>query len=32
MKPVEITSPQALQERIAAGGVITVTRGTFGDA
>jgi hypothetical protein len=29
MEPLEITSPQALQARIAQGGVITVTRGTF---
>jgi len=29
VEPVEITSPDALQERIAAGGVITLTKGTF---
>lgn len=28
-EPVEITSPEALQRRIAGGGVITVTRGTL---
>jgi hypothetical protein len=32
MEPVEITSPESLQERIAQGGVITVTRGPFADA
>ena len=32
MEPFEITSLKALQERTAEGGVITVTRGTFGDA
>jgi hypothetical protein len=29
MEPVDITSPKALQQRVAADGIITITRGTF---
>lgn len=32
VEPFDITNLKTLQERIKQGGVITITRGTFGDA